>query len=381
MRRAATAVLLLAACGGSPDVHHPGNRGNADIVNPTGNDAFIVINAPQTTQGNLRRIEIDGGGASDGLALGQPLRVIPGHHCIRYDMKRPAECFDLQAGQTKTYTFAAYSIVAGLIPFGLTTDLAQPLNGQGTPNLDTFTVGASDWIPPGTVHIKLGFNDGFDVTLPEGKVTPLDFSSLAQRRAAMVKQPNNPAFADALCTYNTFGSSETTRMHSRVQTLPASTAMGVRQSQPDSYGDFIGQYGEVDFIGYELVLYFPSEVCNQFCFENACAEQCGEGPERVSQHITLPLSAKAGDPAAVLQLGRIDVNDVAVKQPDGSRLMVAGAWTLAQKQADGSFTPFFPGCQFGTKSGVTVPPGAYQVTTTYSVGGQTATDVKSITIR
>jgi hypothetical protein len=76
------------------------------------------------------------------------------------------------------------------------------------------------------------------------------------------------------------------------------------------------------------------------------------------QSVPVPLAAP-GQPAAPVQLGRIDVDDVAVTMPDGTVAQVPGTFTVSSA----GLGNLCNAC--ATKHGVDAPPGAYQISVKY----------------
>ena len=78
---------------------------------------------------------------------------------------------------------------------------------------------------------------------------------------------------------------------------------------------------------------------------------------------TLPVGATPR-----INIQRIDVDDVAFTNPDGSVTTIPGTYTVAPLTDTDTC---LRGQTFPTKTGIDVPPGAYNVTVTYTNNGQT----------
>jgi hypothetical protein len=95
-------------------------------------------------------------------------------------------------------------------------------------------------------------------------------------------------------------------------------------------------------------------------------------------YVDVPLASK-GAASLPFQLGRIDVDDVTLRDASGGPQTASGLFTVERKGADGTFTAF-SSCTYGTKTGIDVPPGTYRITTTYFIQGSMGRSVDTVTV-
>src|SRR5262249_10940958 len=153
-----------------------------------------------------------------------------------------------------------------------------------------------------------------------GQTTSVDLSSFAERRSAKILPPVSEAFPSAPTCADTV------------------YLRAIRSGQARDVTMNVGS-------GFVLGEYAPAgQPAGAYTF--------------MSGGYTVPftLSANAGDPPAVVQLARIDVNDVTVRLNDGTTVTRPGNYTIEAVSPDGQ-TVLGSTCAAGapTKTGVTVP--------------------------
>jgi hypothetical protein len=96
----------------------------------------------------------------------------------------------------------------------------------------------------------------------------------------------------------------------------------------------------------------------------------------------LTLSANAGDPATTFQLARIDVDDVQVSLNDGTTEMRSGVYKVELVTTANGKETLFTTCAVNaaTKTGLTVPPGTYRITTTFPTHANSSPNVQTIAV-
>jgi hypothetical protein len=341
--------LAIAACSGGPASSPSGSTQERDVVHPMGNVTTITITGPHadTVESD---VTFDGGPVHFDTAL----EVAPGHHCV--GLQGATDCFDIAANETKTYTFAAYT-VADTKPVSLGLDISFPYGGFGyafafSDGRSTFrrgyTPGETRWMfPDAAAKAVFGASDAIAAKLEAGKITTLDFTRTVGRRTVVLLPPTRQ-FPNASCHGGTF--------QEPGDTLVLRGYAGNGSSAGAAYFTLDAPLLVGDAGGYSFTLAFDG------------------GDHAPSIDVPVDLT-----PGTTIQLGRIDVDDVTLHEPGGATRVVPGSFILDSVDANGALTPILA-CPVPTRHGFDVPPGKYRVLTTYKVGSSTGTDDSMVTI-
>jgi hypothetical protein len=361
---AALFVLGLAGCSAGEST---ASDDAADTVDPSGTDTLdgkLLVVTPQTPgvlthATTFRAYTASDQSSSTSVQAGTPAGLRPAtNECLvmtEADNGVAYACgIKIESTKTTTYDQIGALTYQGVSPsalefsefqfWNMTANFIADAPGAA-PTYRAEQFGMSALRYAGTYRASFGpFFDGMDYTVRGGQTTTVDLSSFAQRRSVKILPPASKAFPNAPNCNDNVGI--------------VATRFGLTRSSGITLGaGFI--FGE----------YAPAgQAPGEYTISTG-----GYAP-------SFAMSANAGDPPAVVQLARIDVNDVTVRLNDGSSVVRPGTYTIEAVTADGK-TVLGQTCASGapTKTGANVPAGTYRITTTF-VTHDVPTDVKTITV-
>ncbi len=366
LNKVLTSTLLLCAVAGAACTtqadHTASSEGdtscNPCVLNPSGNDlagTLLVTVPPAPASMAPLSLTVDG---SQGAAVtaNTAKQLSSGKHCLTLDSNgRSVDC---------SVTIASSATVVvdlGIIQYAPLKRSTYGLHfapgiGASAPSfkssdhLDTLSSIAARL--PGTYHFSFGLFDGVDLPIRGGSSQAIDFDSsdsLAQRRLAEIQDPvrNFPGRC---------GNPSADPVYELSASRNGGSTGGVFSASAGAHyivGDFVGDNGR-------------SVITIKI-----------DGTQ-----IGTVATAAPGAPPAILAIGRIEIDDVAVTQSSGAIVKVPGLYTIERATTSNGVKTFENLCvQMPTKSGVDVLPGTYRVTTTYStVEAGKKTVVQSVTV-
>lgn len=347
---AALGGTTLACTAADEDV---GEQEGAYRAKPQGEDSKIgtlLVDAPAPPAGTQLRVtrytvasskSTDLGTPMTGLSAGEVYAEMSGT-MNAYPMIKAGATTAIHLGGVVTKRDAARPTVG----VQLATELGPGLSKTDvTPIPDVrLTTGAFDpavastvaqAVPPGTYFVMFGFLDGTTVKVAPGAFATLDLNGNAGRRIARVV-PSPSELPNARC-------SGTNGQRAMRITGPGSDGTGktvlVSFEQPFEIGQNNSLVRLHQRTGY------PTELS----YVLPC----------LSMSAPLTLGAEGAGPLD-LKLGRLDVDDIAVTQNDGTVAAVRGTYQVYDKNGNGMLT--YP---LETNTGVDLPPGSYDVVATY----------------
>ena len=212
------------------------------------------------------------------------------------------------------------------------------------------TITAKTW---GAWHYDFGLFDGADATVLPGVLTALDVNGRANRKQLRILAPATRALPDAACS------------GLRIAASRPGPNGGVRQL----HGAMPGNAPVVLPAGSALVI-----------GEYSIGDIAPATYETTPIPLSIVLGPVGGEPAT-LQLERIDVTDVAVRQGDGTTATVHGRYALDQITTVAGADVVKRICDAETATGVDVGPGRYRLVVSYdTVESGTKQDIHDITI-
>ena len=349
--------LLLAttmACGSSAS--DAGTTESGVTVTPTGDDhpGQLVVTVPAGVTPTDTNDAFTIGGSAP-VAFTTPYTLPIGDHTLNIRSCRGQDCggwslpFTIQNHATTTVALGAIAFKRTGSDGLLGIDAAIAADGM-TANVGTQWV-AEDQLQTVAYRLPLAYTytfglfDGFDTTVEPSKIDTIDLDVRTNRRQVRIVAPARALGDAAMCKGWTITGKRTDR------------------SKQSAAGIVIPS-GTVVLLGEHVT----------------DASQTGEywlrtGPGDVAP-AKFTLGDTGGDPAT-LNVGRIDVTDVAVKQNDGTTANVRGQYTISRVTTNTAGGEVLDSvCAGQTNTGVDVLPGTYRLVTTYStveVGTKTTT--------
>lgn len=361
MRFSLVALLLtVAACSSRTDSQEDTNEGAARIT-PHGTDspAKVVVVLPDGAPAIVdARVTVDQNPTK--FKLGEPIPVGIGNHDVTVTSEGAAKIastvsISAKAGQQITLHASVLVPDATKAPrtFGLGGDVK--LSGPATELVGADANGKNAFAAVGPVYFRFGLGrlDGtaFDVPSPlgdgAGVVVNADVADAKQRRRAAIRAPSSRDFPDVQCNGEPVMwslKSEATTDRATIVPLPPGQAIeiGLAPWQPN------------------VTYRFGSTVLDD-----------------IAGVVDVPLGT-AGGTANAFGVGRIDVGDVEL--PDGTT--VKGTFEIRRNAtATSTQSSNLLLCRAETGHGVDVPPGDYEVRTTYrTTEAGEKTDIQNVTV-
>lgn len=319
---------------------------------PTGPDqsggSLVLLPPPGSPGATAATGEIEMYTTPDRVALGVPvsgLRV--GQHSFHFE--------SIGADGAKSYFTGAVNIAAGThlqVQLGGVRlerkGMPTTLHGRGMPAVEQFKHASSANMTvtdvsigpglngdgtsivaavPGDYAIPWGYGDGVVFTVRPNATTFVNAWDYAQRRVVRVVPPTRELPDACSGTYS------------------ISAANG-------NAGESFPSFTEPFEVG-------QNEVIHQEAYGQP-SSSVELGLPCVSTTYTLPLGAKGAGPK-VAKLGRLDVDDVAVKMSDGTTQKVRGSYRLFDAQGQSILRQSW----YSTNTGLDLPPGTYKLHVDY----------------
>lgn len=374
MRWVALLLFACSACSKPAPSETVGQGGKADGINPLDDVtlASLTVTAPAMAEGSLvfRRSE---------LALGTPLRIVPGGGCL--SLRSSYFSVPLELDCTLTLASSAPKIVA-LSILGSTWDRTSVETDFGeaaevmTVDWQHRTVATSapngDLVPAG--EYGFGFNYGVlgtaTKTVKSGEQAMVDLTRADVRATVTIVPPPERLYPNP-----ERGECETKERVSLVR----------RGGAPDGLNEpVLGLAAGIDKSGYSRTTsdaimdwrLLKADATESFRVLPLVAYDLPHRYELVVNNLVLPLDLKAGESRSVY-LKRLDVNDVRVTASDGTTTYAKGTYSVSYDDGGvwrglylvgGAWSNGIPCAvvtvgrgSFPTHTGLDVLPGKYKV--------------------
>lgn len=348
------------ACTGSAD-EDVGDQEGAWRAKPNGEDSKIgavLVDAPAPPPGTQLLVTKYTVGRSKTADLGTPIPGLSAGEVFAemtgtlnaYPMIKAGATTTIHLGGVVTTRDPARPTVGltldGNLAFSTSTISAIPdvraTTGAFNPGVSQAVAQA---VPAGTYVVRYGFGDGATVKVTEGAFATLDLTANAGRRIARVTA--SPAeLPSVMCAG--FNQIRGMRIVGKAGDGAARTAI-IPIDKPFEVGQ------------HEAVVKGRSASDVALTYTLPC----------LAMPAPLPLGSTGAGPLD-LKLGRLDVDDIAVTQNDGSVRAVRGKYQVYDKNGNGMLLN-----PLDTNTGVDLPPGTYDVVATYTKTDGTSGQWKS----
>lgn len=356
-------ALAAVACGSATD--DAGSAESGVTVTPTGNDhpGQLVVTVPAGVTPNDSNDIYTADNAAITFATPYTLSIgnhtLQNRHCHNLACNASTVGFAIQNHATTTVSLGAIGFKRSQADGLLGVDAVMTVSPRGS-GYDQLTASISNqpvaedtaqsvgYRIPSAYSYAFGLFDGFQTTVEPGKVDTVDLDGKTNRRQVRIVAPAR-SLPDA----------------------PSCAGWSITARRPDGANATNG--GRISNVAAGAVVLIGELITNG-AVPATYTLQTGSFDQ---YPVAFSLGDVGADPAT-LNVGRIDVADVAVKQNDGTTVTYHGNYTLSRVTTNSAGgETLSPVCVAPTNSGVDVMAGKYRLVTSYNtaeVGEKTTTD-------